>query len=217
MTSIARLYKASGFSWEYVCTGAATVVTDRSSNSNFVKVVSLQVRLGIAQTRCKICPQKRSVTFTQEFYKNFEYQRARDFFHTLETDDAVMGLSFADEREAGDFLSHIQRLRGSGGSSAPSVPTISIPAHPGPPPAPVASSGSFLAPPASSSPASPVTPRTAEKKKAGGGWGFKKLLGLESHAEEALVVSEPSNFRHESSIGWNVESGFEVRHCCSLT
>lgn len=25
-----------------------------------------------------------------------------------------------------------------------------------------------------------------------------------------LPISEPSNFRHESSIGWNSETGFEV-------
>jgi hypothetical protein len=27
-----------------------------------------------------------------------------------------------------------------------------------------------------------------------------------------LVISEPTNFRHESSIGWNPQSGFEIRN-----
>ena len=36
------------------------------------------------------------------------------------------------------------------------------------------------------------------------------FIGQKDQDDEPLIISEPSNFRHESSIGWSKESGFEV-------
>jgi hypothetical protein len=42
------------------------------------------------------------------------------------------------------------------------------------------------------------------------------LMGQKDESEQLLTISEPSNFRHESSIGWNKDSGFEVTHFPNL-
>lgn len=67
------------------------------------------------------------MAWEQELYERFEYQAAAPFFHTFEGNDAVIGLSFADESDAAAFHSAVCSSVGAGG--APSRPA-------GPPPVP---------------------------------------------------------------------------------
>lgn len=51
------------------------------------------------------------IVFEQELYENFEYKNPRDWFHTLESDNVVHGLSFASPSEADAFFAYIQTAR----------------------------------------------------------------------------------------------------------
>eukprot|EP01088_Endostelium_zonatum_P019702 TRINITY_DN6943_c1_g1_i1.p1 TRINITY_DN6943_c1_g1~~TRINITY_DN6943_c1_g1_i1.p1 ORF type:complete len:360 (-),score=173.31 TRINITY_DN6943_c1_g1_i1:223-1302(-) len=94
--------------------------------------------------------------FEQELYQNFEYSAPRPFFHTFESDDSVIGLSFADESEAEDFYSQVSSyVKSHLSSSTSSPPALPSSAQPQKPPArpPVASQPSNPTPPPPSRPA----------------------------------------------------------------
>lgn len=44
----------------------------------------------------------------QELYTTFEYKVTRPYFHTFEADDAMAGLSFANEQEAITFRNAVE-------------------------------------------------------------------------------------------------------------
>lgn len=151
-----------------------------------------------------ILTQTRSVKFTQELYNNFEYVKPRPFFHTFETEECVAGFSFADEGEADDFFSKVLQCRNTPAakmahqqeSSTPASRPPPAPSSPSPAPAPVQSSS-----PSSSNLNTSSSNNTLrkEKKKKGGFMSFFK--GEDD--DDLMPISEPSNFRHLSSIGWN--------------
>lgn len=167
-------------------------------------------------------------------YENFEYENPRPFFHTFEIDDCVAGFSFADEREANQFYTKvIQCTKNENIGVQPSpriadppsrptsfaVPSLSLPTAPSSasvssaPPTPTSSSGSLT--PTSSH--APLVKKDSTKQKKKGLWSnFKTLVGADDGDEDELIVSEPSNFRHESSIGWSKDTGFEVTIRLSL-
>lgn len=122
----------------------------------------------------------------------------------------MAGFSFADETEAGEFLQKVNQCKNTPAAS------ISAPSKPPPPKPEIPAS---TTPPATLVPmnsAIAVTKRDSfgakdkKKKKSSLLGGFSKMFGKDDEDEEELIISEPSNFRHESSIGWNVETGFEV-------
>lgn len=77
------------------------------------------------------------MTFSQEFYQNFDYHSPREFFHIFEIDSCVAGFSFADEQEAREFLNKVNRCKTSPPSALPppSVPSNPPPSNPSNPPA----------------------------------------------------------------------------------
>jgi Wiskott-Aldrich syndrome protein len=92
--------------------------------------------------------QSGQVTWEQELYERFEYQSATPFFHTFEGNDAIIGLSFADESDAVAFHSAVASFASGGGVRLGGPPAPNRrPTNP--------------APVARSPPATPTTPMTA--------------------------------------------------------
>eukprot|EP01119_Soliformovum_irregulare_P020839 TRINITY_DN6814_c0_g1_i1.p1 TRINITY_DN6814_c0_g1~~TRINITY_DN6814_c0_g1_i1.p1 ORF type:complete len:399 (-),score=112.66 TRINITY_DN6814_c0_g1_i1:57-1220(-) len=187
-TSVVKVYFANkGSSWTEHCLGAAAIVTDKIANSHFLKVIDLTTK---------------KVSFSQELYNHFEYQEARSFFHTFETEDDVAGFSFADEGDAQDFFRNVQKCN--------STPAKGFSDDVSPP------SNRSTLPPLATSPSSP--PQSAkESKRATKVIGAKSrfmsaLFGKKGEEEEDLMISEPTNFRHASSIGWDPEKGFQINN-----
>ncbi|ELR25045.1 WH1 domain containing protein [Acanthamoeba castellanii str. Neff] len=89
-TAVARLYMSQGNTWAYshLWGAAALVAVDGDAGAHYIRLVDLQ---------------SGQVTWEQELYDRFEYQSATPFFHTFEGNDAVIGLSFADESDAATF------------------------------------------------------------------------------------------------------------------
>jgi Wiskott-Aldrich syndrome protein len=101
--AVARVYVAQGSQWSYTnMWGGVALVVDEN-NINYIRLIDLEAG---------------QILWEQEIYENFEYQSPTPFFHTFEGNDSVIGLSFADEDDAGAFYSAIV----SGGSGAPSLP-----------------------------------------------------------------------------------------------
>lgn len=214
-------------------------------------------------------------------YKNFTYQKPKNFFHTFEADTSVSGLSFADEKDASVFYDKVMECndtpatrerRSPSQSTGPplpqrpsarqlptstSTPTLrndsvgqistggtlrkaisasevspevplpppqtspTSPPRPQPPPPPPARPA-LPAKPAespklsvsetvlkeSTPPPEPETPRQKEKEKKKEKERKKekkekKGFFSRSSDSDILPISEPTNFRHVSSIGWN--------------
>jgi len=125
--------------------------------------------------------------FEQEIYDTFVFEKQKDFFYTFEGDTAVYGLSFVDTVEAAEFYGQICNIK-SGGKAVTLNPN--------------SSSGKL---PASTS--SSTSQPKADKKKSKGGF-MSKFFGRE---EEELEISAPTDFKHQSHIGWDPEKGFEIR------
>jgi Wiskott-Aldrich syndrome protein len=121
-------------------------------------------------------------------YSSFIYKEPKPFFHTLETDDSVVGISFADIPEAKEMLGTILYAK-----TAP--PTAAAgPAPAGKKPLPVKEEKK-------------KTEKPKEKKKKG---FFSKLFGGGDDEVPEIEFSKPTGFRHTSHIGWDPSKGFEV-------
>lgn len=60
----------------------------------------------------------------------------------------------------------------------------------------------------------PSAPDTSDKKKKK---KEKKLFGKKKREEEHILeISGPTNFKHDSHIGWDAQKGFEVLMMCWL-
>lgn len=127
----------------------------------------------------------------QELYSSFVYKEPKPFFHTVETDDGVVGFSFADVSEAKEMLGTILYAK----SAPPSQAS-------GPPAAGGKSSGS------SSKPAAKEEGK--KEKKKGFFAGLKSKMFGDDEPEPEIVLGKPTGFRHQSHIGWDPEKGFEV-------
>ncbi|KAI6713661.1 hypothetical protein PZA11_001513 [Diplocarpon coronariae] len=92
--AVARLYIAfpNRSKWTYTgLQGAAVLANDLVGNTYWLKLVD-------------VSPTGRGVIWDQEIYDTWSYNQDRTFFHTFETEDCLAGLSFADEKEAKQFL-----------------------------------------------------------------------------------------------------------------
>ena len=134
--------------------------------------------------------QSGSVKWEQELYSGFIYKEPKSFFHTLETDDSVVGVSFADVAEAKEMLGTLLYAKTAPPSAASG-------------PAPVGKPASKPAPAAA-----PVKAEKKDKKKKGG--FFSKFFGSGEDETPDIVFSKPTNFRHQSHIGWDPEKGFDL-------
>ena len=127
----------------------------------------------------------------QELYSKFVYEEPKPFFHTLETDDGVVGVSFADIAEAKEMLATIMYAK----TASPALANG---------PAPAGKSAAKPAPVVKEEKKKDKKPK--EKKKGG---FFANLFGR-SEPEPEIEFSKPTNFRHKSHIGWDPEKGFDL-------
>ncbi|KAL9636853.1 MAG: hypothetical protein Q9164_002570, partial [Protoblastenia rupestris] len=95
--AVARLYIAYPNKQKWVYTGlqgAAVLANDLVGNTYWIKMVD-------------ISGTNRGVIWDQEIYDSFYYNQDRTFFHSLELEECLAGLSFASEKEAKTFKKKI--------------------------------------------------------------------------------------------------------------
>jgi neural Wiskott-Aldrich syndrome protein len=133
------------------------------------------------------------------------YQAPKPFFHMFESDDFVVGLSFADEGEAKEFSGKILYCKNTPvkvGSSTHATGPASF--APKATPKPAATAGVAAAAPSRASapvpvkPASDIASAPAEKRKNKKS-GFFGIFSKKS-AEPEFSLSKPTAFRHESGM-----------------
>ncbi|CAG8580279.1 5172_t:CDS:10, partial [Acaulospora morrowiae] len=98
MATVARLYVAypDPNAWTYTnIMGAVVLVEDSKKQSLFFKIVDVLTNGGLL--------------WEQELYEDFVYNKERPFFHTFMTDDYYAAFSFADDNEANDFYSKVEK------------------------------------------------------------------------------------------------------------
>ncbi|PWN48801.1 WH1-domain-containing protein [Violaceomyces palustris] len=94
--TVGRVYAAypSPSKWSFIgIEGAIAFVRDLNKATFYFKVVDLK--------------GTRGVIWEHELYDGFQYNQDRTFFHSFEGDDCLVGFSFADESEAGDFFKKV--------------------------------------------------------------------------------------------------------------
>ncbi len=95
-TTVARLHLASpsqGQGWTVLVTGVVCFVKDFDRRSYYI--VALDMDRG-----CQV--------WEQEIYSEMVYRHSQPCFHSFEAEREVAGISFADEREAQDFLNAVR-------------------------------------------------------------------------------------------------------------
>jgi len=164
---VVRMYRANGGNWEYTGTlGALVVVSDFNANNYFIKILNVD---------------NGSVQWEHEFYENLNYQPLNGWLHSFESENGVVGFSFAEEQEAREFLETINTCKNT----------------------PLAKGGATGGKPKKkNSNALKGFKKTLNKAKN----GVTKLFKSE---KEQIVVGGPKNFRHASHIGWGQE-GFQI-------
>jgi Wiskott-Aldrich syndrome protein len=176
-SAIVKLYLAQGSSWVFSgYTGALCLVPEVSRNCWVLRFVDLD---------------SGSLKWEQEMYSSFIYKEPKSFFHTLETDDSVVGFSYADLAEAKEMLATVLYAKASSPVNANG-------------PAPAGKSNKPL-------PVKEVKKveekKPKDKKKKG---FFSKLFGSGEEETPNIEFSKPTGFRHQSHIGWDPSKGFEV-------
>ena len=96
----ARLYVAypTPTKWHFTgLSGAVVLAKDTVGHTYFLKLVDV---VGAGQ-----------ILWDQELWKGFQYNQDRTFFHSFEIDGISVGLSFAEESEAGGFYKKVTALK----------------------------------------------------------------------------------------------------------
>uniref|UniRef100_A0A6B2L6T8 WH1 domain-containing protein n=1 Tax=Arcella intermedia TaxID=1963864 RepID=A0A6B2L6T8_9EUKA len=188
-----KLYFADGGQWVDVgVEGALTFFEHSEKETHFLQLIDMNTETSI---------------WAQEMYQPFQYYSPTKFFHTLETDDSIVGLSFAEEAEALSFYQTVmicardaglinadkaQKKKKQGGMNK-FVPKISRPKMT----APKIPSGHVSFKPISNS-----IHQTSGK--------MKKMMKnrTKGHKDEGMneeiefSISSPQNFKHESHLEW---------------
>nr|POE59153.1 proline-rich protein las17 [Quercus suber] len=119
--AVAKLYIAypNHQRWTYTgLQGAAVLANDLVGNTFWVKLVD-------------VSPSSRGVIWDQEIYETFNYNQDRTFFHSFEGEECLFGLSFADEKEAKQFLKKMVEREKNAHKNTKSRPFASGPAQAG--------------------------------------------------------------------------------------
>jgi len=223
--AMSQLYDGASGSWELYCQGAAALVT--WGEYYYIRIVDLDAG---------------SVVFDIALFQGFEYTQTKPFFHTFETESIVGGLNFAEEPEGIEFFNYVQQYLAalndpSAGAPAPSparaapAPTNAAPSRPT-----AAPSASDTPKPATqqptSKPSAPApTPAKKDDKKAASGKkddkkkddkkdekkkkGFLGSIlkgGKKKEEEPQFVIGTPTDFKHDSHIGWDPVNGFDIKN-----
>jgi len=181
---IVRLYRTKGQPWEYTgIVGIAIFARDPVNGRNNILILDIRNYKKI---------------FEQELYYNFKYDLPKSFFHTFEVTDCVAGLSFADEKEARVFGSAVKSSlpiisrRISAQISQSNVNTTNVNTTT-----------------VNTTPLPPSSSKREEKKSFG---RFFKKIFKGKKEEQEFEISGPTNFRHESHIGWDPVNGFDIKN-----
>merc|ERR1712137_913874 len=206
----ARLYSTSGGEWEYtgVCGGCVLIL---EADIYYIRIYSF--------TDSKTC-------FEQELYTGFSFVQPLSFFHHFEGTSCVYGLSFADDSDSGKFAENLaicvedmggssQLYSGGGGSGGHHAAAAPPPMAHAPPPS-SSNDGPTSTPPMNTTPIqrseSPAQKRgKKEPTKKKGKFGFFRSKKQKKPAAE-MVIGGPTDFKHESHIGWDMENGFDIRN-----
>ncbi|KAI8818914.1 uncharacterized protein EV422DRAFT_535891 [Fimicolochytrium jonesii] len=164
-TTAARIYNARNNNWTYSGNVGALVL---AKGNGYKAAFTLQlVDLNTA----------RSV-WQQDVTDDVKYQKDRPFFHSFIGSDGLVGLSFADEDEAGDF--HSAFLSKESASAAPAA------AAPAPPSRPPAAGPGLLPPRGMGMGGAPPPPAPAP-------------VAVQSAVPPAMIAHQPSNLVHSGS------------------
>lgn len=195
-SAIVRLYRTTGNDWEYTgIVGAAAL----SKKNGFATISLVDLDRGVE-------------LFSEELCVNFNYQTPKPFFHFFEVQDCVAGFSFADDSEASNFANQVNQNKPSGGRMPPPINTPPPQQnYSQPPPQPQQTSIPIQQPKSNPPPPSSQDKKNTKKKEGG---FFSKIFGGGGKKEEEEVheISGPTNFRHESHIGWDPVNGFDIRN-----
>jgi len=167
--TVCRVYKAEGDNWEYTgkC-GAIVLVADSNLKCHHLKLVD---------------SSSGNMLWEQELYDNFNYNALNDWLHTFENDSSVIGLSFADEQEAKEFLTNVIQCKNS--FDEKSTKNSKKAKKEG------GKKKKFS-----------INAKSIKKK-------FKGVTKMFKSEKETIVVGGPKNFRHASHIGWGAD-GFSI-------
>ncbi|XP_074644375.1 actin nucleation-promoting factor WASL-like [Tubulanus polymorphus] len=178
--------------WNKRCCGVATFVKDNPKRSYYIRVFSLGADNG-----------GNNLLWEQELYSQFKYVVARPYFHTFDADDCAAGLNFAEESEASAFRDVVisklkerekrkeERRRTHG--AAPPASNNNLQAQPV-----TKLSGSTQSLPSYES-------DTLKRKKDKDNKKKKTRLTKED-------ISNPTDFRHVSHVGWDPEKGYDTNN-----
>ena len=220
-----KLYTSNG-SWEFSgIEGAATLLG--INNNYYIRIYGLD---------------DGKIFFEQEIYQGFEYYTAKPWFHYFEIKDSVAGLSFASDHEAGLFVEQVKiccdERGGTIGTEIQSKPAVHAPAVHTPAPQPAYHAPSPTPAPAISTPApvptpaqnnnvpstppmqttpiqrtlTPIKPDPNANKKQAKKKGKFSIFKKKKPEKTEMVIGGPTDFKHESHIGWDLDNGFDIRN-----
>jgi len=133
----------------------------------------------------------------QEMYNDFIYSDEEIFFHVLETDEGIVGISFADQEEASSFYGRVL--------AAKTLPILSKKER-----------FRNKLRRKSKKQHNKETAKTKHRMR-----GFMEKINFfkkwekppeKKPAREEFTLSKPQNFRKVAHIGWDAENGFEVNN-----
>jgi len=209
-----RLYFAPAGSnyWTYTqLMGVAILLTDRTLNSYFIRLLDLNTK---------------ETLFQQEFYNNFQYvSTSKQWFHVFEIADGIAGFSFADQTEAQRFFSSVITCKTKALSSKEliartvSTPNLNYDNYRG------SKTDSFLmkAPRDRPNPEGNYESAKDRKKREERERKEEKLrrkreqkLKKEQEKHDAgrkpMIIDGPTMVAHVSHIGWDPANGFQIRN-----
>nr|XP_055069714.1 uncharacterized protein si:dkey-197j19.6 [Misgurnus anguillicaudatus] len=80
--------------WKIYSSGVACLLQDKTKHSTFIRLY---------------CLKKAKMLWEQELYTPFVYKEACPFFHTFSGDECQAGLNFAEEEDAKEFYTAVQK------------------------------------------------------------------------------------------------------------
>jgi len=217
--AMSQLFDGGSGAWVLYSEGAAAICT--WGESYYIRLVDLN---------------SGQVTFDQPLAAGFAYTQTKPFFHTFESELLIGGLNFAEEPEGVEFFNNVQQCLANlvepaapAATSPPAAGTTSTATPPASRPAqPAAAQAAAAA--ASSKPTTPAPQpvksnskqnvkadakkdekKKGEKKKKGI-LGLLKGGGKKKEEEHTFVISTPTDFRHDSHIGWDPVNGFDIKN-----
>ncbi|KAJ3002037.1 hypothetical protein HKX48_002563 [Thoreauomyces humboldtii] len=214
-STAARIYTAQNNSWNY--TGhVGALVLSRSGSTYRIQLVDVASNQSVWQ---------------HDVSDNVKYQQDCSFFHSFIGTEGLVGLSFADEREASEFHSAFNNKESASAapaltprsppgtlprSQAPAQPSIAVresfaPPQPQPPqhlPSNVTSGMVH------SSSSDSLKAKDSPRSSIFGGFGGSKKAEKKKGGINKATISAPvaDSFQHVTHVGYNSQTGFSAKN-----